>query len=913
MNKKPISQLPDADALTGQEYIPIVQNGITKKTRSGNYLGERGPEGPQGPQGLQGVSPVITAATPIVLSSGQISLSYDSGLAVSNGALTIDSQSGYLESELEKKNLEPLRTWNRNFNSVRYSLDSGTLNQSTDVVVLGDSISEGWFGSQTNGTSWVQRFSSNISSITNPGGRTGSWIPAGTGASDSTWYVTPRFTQYPTSTVSVDIPAGTQLVGSVDDLEALGLKVNSKVKIAGQTRTIISIISTAFAVDSPFPQFIPSGTPIYIPGTEVISRGFSLRSMNMPALSKQSLTFTGTSVSVFFRKVNSYGAGGIRFSILDSSLNPVFIKNSTLASAITDPNATTITLNTSATSLGLYPGCTLQIGSEQMTITGISNSTTASINVSRGVNGTTRGTYSSGSVVYSNYLQYLTFSNSVGTYAEKSGGQHLVEVDLELPERNEYTLLVEHKIVSSAILESPSGLFSSGIMFDGVYVHDGTEKHGIRIWNSSRFGSAFNTWNSLEFNNISLLSSSMDSSTELVQLSSSATELDIRAGDILSIYTDGSFFGYENMLVRSVSGSICTVTRGYNGTAIGTHANNLSVAISYARTSHPTLNDGWLSIVRQGFISPSLYIVALGSNDQSASVTPEAMTQRMATLTNNIRASHIAGSIGNPSIVFMLPPLRTSTVVSQGLWDSCLAAMYAVASELGVHVWDWARFTGSVGVTSVNSATPLYAATPLSIDSSTTSITLVNSATPSINIGTVISMKSAPYGYLEKMLVTAISGKNLTVKRGFEGSAAAVHNESYFDVYVGDELFWTIDGIHPTAEGQLSIGDFATSKALYSSSISPQTKGRVIHKTKGNITLGSIGNTDYVYIVTGQHVVTLPTAISNTSRYIIKNKHSSNITIQSTSAQTIDGTTTISLAPNESVDLISDNSNWSII
>jgi hypothetical protein len=45
MNKKPISQLPDADTLTGQEYIPIVQNGVTKKARTGAYLPAAGLKG----------------------------------------------------------------------------------------------------------------------------------------------------------------------------------------------------------------------------------------------------------------------------------------------------------------------------------------------------------------------------------------------------------------------------------------------------------------------------------------------------------------------------------------------------------------------------------------------------------------------------------------------------------------------------------------------------------------------------------------------------------------------------------------------------------------------------------------------------------------------------------------------------
>ena len=88
---------------------------------------------------------------------------------------------------------------------------------------------------------------------------------------------------------------------------------------------------------------------------------------------------------------------------------------------------------------------------------------------------------------------------------------------------------------------------------------------------------------------------------------------------------------------------------------------------------------------------------------------------------------------------------------------------------------------------------------------------------------------------------------------------------------------------------------------------------RSITVTSGNVTAGDTADVDYVYLVSGAHTVTLPTAVSNTNRYTVKNNHSVNITIGTTSAQTIDGTTTISLAPEESVDIISTNTNWSLI
>lgn len=88
---------------------------------------------------------------------------------------------------------------------------------------------------------------------------------------------------------------------------------------------------------------------------------------------------------------------------------------------------------------------------------------------------------------------------------------------------------------------------------------------------------------------------------------------------------------------------------------------------------------------------------------------------------------------------------------------------------------------------------------------------------------------------------------------------------------------------------------------------------RSVTVTSGSATMGSDASTDYVYLVAGAHTMTLPTAVSNTNRYTVKNKHSANITIDTTSAQTIDGDTSISVPPGSSVDLISDGSNWNII
>lgn len=87
---------------------------------------------------------------------------------------------------------------------------------------------------------------------------------------------------------------------------------------------------------------------------------------------------------------------------------------------------------------------------------------------------------------------------------------------------------------------------------------------------------------------------------------------------------------------------------------------------------------------------------------------------------------------------------------------------------------------------------------------------------------------------------------------------------------------------------------------------------RAIVNTLGNFTAGSTASTDYVYIITGNHTPTMPTAVGNTNRYTFKNNHSANISFSFTGGQTADGGS-LTIAPGEAVDLISNNTNWSII
>lgn len=86
---------------------------------------------------------------------------------------------------------------------------------------------------------------------------------------------------------------------------------------------------------------------------------------------------------------------------------------------------------------------------------------------------------------------------------------------------------------------------------------------------------------------------------------------------------------------------------------------------------------------------------------------------------------------------------------------------------------------------------------------------------------------------------------------------------------------------------------------------------RTIVSTSGSATMGSTASTDYVYFVTGLHTMSLPSP--NTNRYTVKNNHSANITIDTAGAELIEGAASISIAPGESVDIISDTTNWFVL
>lgn len=95
--------------------------------------------------------------------------------------------------------------------------------------------------------------------------------------------------------------------------------------------------------------------------------------------------------------------------------------------------------------------------------------------------------------------------------------------------------------------------------------------------------------------------------------------------------------------------------------------------------------------------------------------------------------------------------------------------------------------------------------------------------------------------------------------------------------------------------------------------VDTSTIKRVISSISSNTTAGSTAKTDYVYFASGTITVTLPTAVSNTNLYRIKNTGTATVTIATTSSQTIEGNSAKALQVNDGIDLLSDGTNWRLM
>lgn len=130
-------------------------------------------------------------------------------------------------------------------------------------------------------------------------------------------------------------------------------------------------------------------------------------------------------------------------------------------------------------------------------------------------------------------------------------------------------------------------------------------------------------------------------------------------------------------------------------------------------------------------------------------------------------------------------------------------------------------------------------------------------------------------------------------------------NKNVANGYVG------LDGSSKISITNLPTGTTSTTLALGSMIGNSRTVAAITTTTTG----AAAANTDYVYYWSGStpFTYTQPTAVANTNLYTLKNASTVNQAVVFTGAESADGSATLIITPNTSVDLISNNTNYMIV
>lgn len=136
------------------------------------------------------------------------------------------------------------------------------------------------------------------------------------------------------------------------------------------------------------------------------------------------------------------------------------------------------------------------------------------------------------------------------------------------------------------------------------------------------------------------------------------------------------------------------------------------------------------------------------------------------------------------------------------------------------------------------------------------------------------------------------------------GNVIAAGNVSAVDVVTSGNL--ELGNASDTTVSRVSAGVIAVEGfTVTTKSVVPVTT---------TATLAAVAGREYVVLLGSGAVPTIPTAVSNTSMYHVKNTTAAAISLAATSSQTFDGMAgPLVIHPNDSYTLVSDNANWVII
>lgn len=144
------------------------------------------------------------------------------------------------------------------------------------------------------------------------------------------------------------------------------------------------------------------------------------------------------------------------------------------------------------------------------------------------------------------------------------------------------------------------------------------------------------------------------------------------------------------------------------------------------------------------------------------------------------------------------------------------------------------------------------------------------------------------------------------------GSSYVMFNDAAAGVAPTDTAYWQV----VAAKGDTGATGATGATGVAGAAGAAGTNGgmsRVLSSVSTPTSAAAAASTDYVYFVSGTTTVTLPTAIGNTNRYTINNDGASTVTVATTASQTINGSATVTLSPNSTLEFLSNNTQWKVI